>query len=236
QAAPHIVFAGHTDVVPPGDAVKWRFDPFSAEVADGMVWGRGACDMKGGVSAAVAAALRYVTRNDGAKGSISFLITGDREGVAINGTKKLLDWALAKGERFDHCILGEPTSREKLGDMMKHGRRGSLTGRLSLIGKQGHVAYPHLADNPLRSLAPILTALHEPALDSGTASFDASNLETTSVDVGNRATNVIPREARIVFNIRFNDLWAPETLRDEIEKRIARAAGRTRYELSFDPT
>jgi succinyl-diaminopimelate desuccinylase len=236
ETAPHIAFAGHTDVVPPGDASKWRFHPFSGEIADGMLWGRGACDMKGGLAAAVAAALRFAARKSGAKGSISFLITGDEEGVAVNGTTKLLDWALAKGERFDHCILGEPTSREKLGDMMKHGRRGSLTGRLTLIGRQGHVAYPHLADNPLRALAPVLAALYEPPLDSGTASFDASNLEATSVDVGNRATNVVPGEARIVFNIRFNDLWTPETLRAEIEKRIARGAGRARYQLSFDPT
>jgi succinyl-diaminopimelate desuccinylase len=236
ETAPHIAFAGHTDVVPPGDASKWRFHPFSGEIADGMLWGRGACDMKGGLAAAVAAALRFAARKGGAKGSISFLITGDEEGVAVNGTTKLLDWALAKGERFDHCILGEPTSREKLGDMIKHGRRGSLTGRLTLIGKQGHVAYPHLADNPLRALASVLAALYEPPLDSGTASFDASNLEATSVDVGNRATNVVPGEARIVFNIRFNDLWTPETLRAEIEKRIARGAGRARYQLSFDPT
>ena len=236
RGAPHLVFAGHTDVVPPGDAAKWRFDPFSGAIADGMIWGRGACDMKGGVAAAVAAALRFVSRKAGVKGSIGFLITGDEEGAAVNGTVKLLDWALAKGERFDHCILGEPTSREKLGDMMKHGRRGSLTGRLTLIGKQGHVAYPHLADNPLRALAPVLAALDEPPLDSGTAAFDASNLEATSVDVGNRATNVIPGEARIVFNIRFNDIWTPETLRAEIEKRVARAAGRMRYELAFDPT
>jgi succinyl-diaminopimelate desuccinylase len=236
KAAPYIVFAGHTDVVPPGEAAKWRFDPFSGAIADGMIWGRGACDMKGGVAAAATAALRYVARNGGAKGSIGFLITGDEEGVAVNGTVKLVDWALAKGERFDHCILGEPTSREKLGDMIKHGRRGSLTGRLTLIGKQGHVAYPHLAENPLRALAPVLAALHEPPLDSGTAAFDASNLEATSVDVGNRATNVIPGEARVVFNIRFNDIWTPEALRAEIEKRVARAAGRMRYELAFDPT
>jgi len=236
RGAPHLVFAGHTDVVPPGDPAKWRFDPFSGEIADGMIWGRGACDMKGGVAAAVAAALRFVVRKEGVKGSVGFLITGDEEGAAVNGTVKLLDWALAKGERFDHCILGEPTSREKLGDMIKHGRRGSLTGRLTLIGKQGHVAYPHLADNPLRALAPVLAALTEPPLDSGTPAFDASNLEATSVDVGNRAANVIPGEARIVFNIRFNDIWTPETLRAEIEKRVARAAGRMRYELTFDPT
>jgi succinyl-diaminopimelate desuccinylase len=233
--APHIVFAGHTDVVPPGDVAKWRFDPFSGEIADGMIWGRGACDMKGGLAASVAAALSYLARHGPPEGSIGFLVTGDEEGLAINGTAKLLDWALRRGQRFDHCILGEPTSREKLGDMMKHGRRGSLTGRLALIGKQGHVAYPRLADNPLRALAPILEALNEPPLDSGTASFDASNLETTSVDVGNIASNVIPGEARLVFNVRFNDAWTPETLRAEIEKRVARAAGRMRYELSFDP-
>ena len=236
RGGPNIVFAGHTDVVPPGDIAKWRFDPFSGVIADGMIWGRGACDMKSGVAASVAAALRYIARKGAFKGSISFLITGDEESVAINGTTKLLDWALAKGERFDHCILGEPTSREKLGDMMKHGRRGSLTGRLTLIGKQGHVAYPHLADNPLRGVAAILNALHEPPLDQGTSSFDASNLEVTSVDVGNPATNVIPAEARLVFNVRFNDVWTPETLRAEITKRVAGAAGLLRYELIFDST
>jgi succinyl-diaminopimelate desuccinylase len=236
RGGPNIVFAGHTDVVPPGDVAKWRFDPFSGVIADGMIWGRGACDMKSGVAASVAAALRYIARKGAFKGSISFLITGDEESVAINGTTKLLDWALAKGERFDHCILGEPTSREKLGDMMKHGRRGSLTGRLTLIGKQGHVAYPHLADNPLRGVAAILNALHEPPLDQGTSSFDASNLEVTSVDVGNPATNVIPAEARLVFNVRFNDVWTPETLRAEITKRVAGAAGLLRYELIFDST
>jgi succinyl-diaminopimelate desuccinylase len=234
--APNIVFAGHTDVVPPGDVAKWRFDPFSGAIADGMIWGRGACDMKSGVAASVAAALRYIAGNEKLKGSISFLITGDEESVAINGTTKLLDWALAKGERFDHCILGEPTSREKLGDMMKHGRRGSLTGRLTLIGKQGHVAYPHLADNPLRGLSAILNALYEPPLDRGTSSFDASNLEVVTVDVGNPATNVIPGEIRLVFNIRFNDVWTPETLRAEITKRVAGAAGLMRHELNFDST
>jgi succinyl-diaminopimelate desuccinylase len=236
RGAPNIVFAGHTDVVPPGDVAKWRFDPFSGAIADGMIWGRGACDMKSGVAASVAAALRYIAGKGEPKGSISFLITGDEESVAINGTTKLLDWALAKGERFDHCILGEPTSREKLGDMMKHGRRGSLTGRLTLIGKQGHVAYPHLADNPLRGLPAILNALYEPPLDRGTSSFDASNLEVVTVDVGNPAPNVIPGEIRLVFNIRFNDVWTPETLRAEITKRVAGAAGLMRHELSFDST
>jgi succinyl-diaminopimelate desuccinylase len=233
--APHIVFAGHTDVVPTGDPGKWRFDPFSGEIAEGMIWGRGACDMKGGVAAAVAAALRMVDRG-GVEGSISFLITGDEEGPAVNGTVKLLEWARAKGELFDHCILGEPTSREKLGDTMKNGRRGSLTGRLTLIGKQGHVAYPHLARNPIRELAPTLAALQHPALDAGTESFEASNLEIISIDVGNRATNVIPGEVRLVFNVRFNDRWSLASLRAEIEKRIADAAAGAAYDLTFDPS
>jgi succinyl-diaminopimelate desuccinylase len=236
ESAPSLVFAGHTDVVPPGDLAQWRFDPFSGEIADGMIWGRGACDMKGGLAAAVAAALRYVARESSRKGSIGFLVTGDEEGPAVNGTVKLLEWALARGERFDHCIVGEPTSRERLGDTIKRGRRGSLTGRLTLIGKQGHVAYPQLADNPLRALAPVLAALNASPLDSGTPAFEASNLELTSIDVGNSAANVIPGQARLVFNTRFNDLWTPETLSAEIGERIGRAAGKMRYELSFDST
>src|SRR5271165_1476120 len=153
---PNLAFAGHTDVVPPGDIQRWRFGPFSATVAEGLLWGRGACDMKGGLAAAAAAALDFVARGP-FHGSISFLVTGDEEGPAVNGTVKLLDWALARGERFDHCIVGEPTSVEALGDTIKHGRRGSLTGRLVLHGRQGHVAYPHVADNPIPSLTPVLT-------------------------------------------------------------------------------
>jgi len=234
SAAPNFVFAGHTDVVPPGEASQWRFPPFAGVVADGRLWGRGAADMKGGVAAAVAAALRFVA--DGPpKGSISFLLTGDEEGFAIDGTIKLLQWALAKGETFDHCVLGEPTSVTALGDTIKNGRRGSLTGRLRVIGKQGHVAYPHLAENPIRALAPILDALQSPPLDAGTPDFDASNLEIVSIDVGNRAANVIPPEVRLVFNTRFNDVWTPATLRAELERRVATAAGGARYELAFDP-
>ena len=233
--APNIAFAGHTDVVPTGDASKWRFDPFSGEIADGFVWGRGACDMKGGLACSIAAALRFAARG-AFEGSISFLITGDEEGPAVNGTVKLLEWAKARGERFDHCILGEPTSRVALGDTMKNGRRGSLTGRLTLIGKQGHVAYPQLADNPLRALAPVVAALYAPPLDAGTADFDPSNLEVVNVDVGNSAVNVIPGEARLVFNVRFNDLWTPRTLAAEIEKRVAGAMGDKRFALHFEPT
>jgi succinyl-diaminopimelate desuccinylase len=233
--SPNLAFAGHTDVVPPGDVAQWRFAPFSAEVADGQLWGRGACDMKGGVAAAVAAALRFIAKGRFA-GSISFLVTGDEEGPAVNGTVKLLDWALKKGERFDHCILGEPTSVSALGDTIKHGRRGSLIGRLMIHGRQGHVAYPHLAQNPVRSLAPVLTALISPPLDKGNADFEPSNLEVTSVEVGNPAPNVIPGEVRLVFNVRFNDLWTPRSLSEEIARRVAAASAGAHTTLTFEPT
>jgi succinyl-diaminopimelate desuccinylase len=232
---PHLAFAGHTDVVPPGDVKRWRFDPFAAEVAQGQLWGRGACDMKGGVAAAAAAALRFIAKGP-FSGSISFLITGDEEGPAVNGTVKLLGWALAKGELFDHCILGEPTCVEALGDTIKHGRRGSLNGRLTLHGRQGHVAYPQIAQNPIRTLAPALTALFSPPLDQGNADFEPSNLEVVSVDVGNPAANVIPGEVRIAFNVRFNDLWTPESLQAEIARRVAAAGGDARATLAFEPT
>ena len=232
--APNFVFAGHTDVVPPGDAARWRFGPFAAEVAEGQLWGRGACDMKGGLAAAAAAALRFVGRG-AFPGSISFLVTGDEEGPSINGTVKLIRWALDRGERFDHCIVGEPTSADALGDTIKHGRRGSLTGRLTLHGRQGHVAYPHIADNPVRALAPVLSALFDPPFDAGDADFDPSNLEVVSVDVGNPASNVIPAEVRLLFNVRFNALWTPETLKAEIARRVA-AAATGRHTLAFDPT
>ncbi len=234
-ARPNLAFAGHTDVVPPGDKARWRFDPFKGEIADGELWGRGACDMKGGVAASVAAALRFIAKG-ACSGSISFLLTGDEEGPAVNGTVKLVDWALRKGERFDHCILGESTSVEAVGDTIKHGRRGSLNGRLTIRGRQGHAAYPHIADNPIRALAPVLTALFSPPLDSGNADFEPTNLEVVSVDVGNPAFNVIPGEVRLIFNIRFNDLWTPETLRAEIERRVAAADVGGRATLAFEPT
>jgi succinyl-diaminopimelate desuccinylase len=234
-AKPNLAFAGHTDVVPTGDRARWRFDPFSGEIADGELWGRGACDMKGGVAASVAAALRFIARKEFA-GSISFLLTGDEEGPAVNGTVKLIDWALAKGERFDHCVLGESTSVEAVGDTIKHGRRGSLNGRITIRGRQGHVAYPHIADNPIRTLAPVLTALFSPPLDQGNADFEPTNLEVVSVDVGNPAFNVIPGEARLTFNIRFNDLWTPESLAAEIKRRVGAADVGGRTTLVFEPT
>jgi succinyl-diaminopimelate desuccinylase len=235
--SPCLLLAGHTDVVPPGDAGAWRHGPFSGEVAEGELYGRGAVDMKGGIACMAAAALAFLADTPDLKGSIAFLITGDEEGPAINGTVKLLAWARERGERFDHCILGEPTNPERLGDMIKIGRRGSLTGRLAVLGRQGHVAYPHLADNPVRGLVRLLDALMAEPLDGGTEHFDASNLEVTTVDVGNPASNVIPAEARAVFNVRFNDLWSPQTLEAEIRRRLDGAAGNAvRYEAVFEPT
>jgi succinyl-diaminopimelate desuccinylase len=224
---PCLAFAGHTDVVPPGEG--WRFDPFGGVVADGRLWGRGAADMKGGVAASLAAALRFVKSGEGA---VAFLLTGDEEGPATDGTIKLVEWLRAQGERIDHCVLGEPTSVARLGDTIKNGRRGSLTGRLKLIGKQGHVAYPHLANNPARALPRALDGLTAP-LDEGTQDFQPTNLEVTTIDVGNKASNVIPGEIRAVFNIRFNDRWTPETLQAEIRRRLDGAGAR--YELTFDP-
>ena len=234
-AEPNFLFAGHTDVVPPGDASRWRFDPFAGTVADGRLWGRGTADMKGGVAASIAAALRFSARGD-FPGSISFLITGDEEGPAINGTVKLMTWAVERGERFSHCVLGEPTSVSQLGDTIKNGRRGSLTGRLRLAGVQGHVAYPHLADNPIRRLPQVIEALQTPLLDEGTIDFDRSNLEIVNIDVGNRASNVIPGEVRLAFNIRFNNIWTAATLAAEIERRVAAVIPGGGYELTFEPT
>lgn len=234
---PYLLFAGHTDVVPVGDEAQWTVPPFSGEMRDGKIYGRGATDMKGGVAASLAAALRFIDAHPDFSGSIGFLLTGDEEGPAINGTVKVLEWMAQKGERFDHCILGEPTNPERLGDMIKIGRRGSLTGHVTVHGKQGHVAYPHLADNPIPGLMRLVQGVLVTPLDSGTSHFGASNLEFTTVDVGNRASNVIPNEARATFNIRFNDLWTPETLEAEIRKRFDEAAGNSvRYEARFDPT
>jgi succinyl-diaminopimelate desuccinylase len=235
--SPVLVIAGHTDVVPPGDLSAWSRDPFSGTIADGILHGRGACDMKGGLAAMIAAALRFRRDNPDAPGSIALLVTGDEEGPAVNGTVKLLDWAKERGERFDHCLLGEPTNPATMSDMIKIGRRGSLTGKLTVLGTQGHVGYPHLADNPIRGMVRLLAALDAEPLDSGTAYFDPSNLEVTTLDVGNPATNVVPAQAKAVFNIRFNDVWTPETLAAEIERRLTQAAGnRVRFELAFEPT
>ncbi len=236
EGAPHLTFAGHTDVVPTGDESLWRFPPFSAEVADGRVWGRGACDMKGGVAAFAAAALRYVEKHGKPNGTISFLITGDEEGPAINGTVKLLEWADARGEKFSHAIVGEPTNPNALGDMIKIGRRGSLNGDITVVGKQGHSAYPQQADNPIPTLARIVTALSAAPLDEGNAAFDPTRLVVTSFDVGNSARNVIPGEATAKFNVRFNDIWTPETLGARICEIVAEAAQGADARVKLHPT
>jgi succinyl-diaminopimelate desuccinylase len=235
---PNLMFAGHTDVVPPGDEAVWAHPPFAGDVAGDMLYGRGAVDMKGGIACFVAAALDYLAANGGQpkRGSLSLLITGDEESVAVNGTVKLLQWAAARGETFDHCILGEPSNVEKLGDTIKAGRRGSLNGTLIVSGRQGHVAYPDRADNPVRGLVTLIAALQVP-LDQGSAQFAPSNLEFTSVDVGNPTVNLIPGAARARFNIRYNDKHSQTALKALVEQRARdAAAGRIHYAFEWQPS
>jgi len=237
-SAPHLMFAGHTDVVPPGDAKAWSHAPFEADIADGVLYGRGAVDMKGAIACKTAAALDHLAATGGEpKGSISFLITGDEEGVAVNGSPKLLKWAAARGEKFDHCVLGEPGNVNELGDTIKLGRRGSQNGVLVVIGKMGHVAYPHRADNPVRGLVKLMSALMEEPLDQGSNKFDPSNLEFTSIDIGNPTVNLIPGEARARFNIRFNDCHSCASLRTLVEQRAAKSAGdKVRWRIDWEPS
>ncbi len=236
--APHITFAGHTDVVPVGDESAWTHGAFSGEVKDGMLYGRGAVDMKGGIACSVAAVLQYLKDNGGKpKGSISFLITGDEEDISVNGTIKLLQWVAARGEKFNHCVLGEPSNVEVLGDTIKVGRRGSQSGTLYVEGRQGHVAYPHRASNPVPDISRLIVAITEEPLDLGSAQFQASNLEFTSVDVGNTASNVIPGQARAKFNIRYNDLHTQQSLRDLVDARLAKACGnRIKARIVWEPS
>jgi succinyl-diaminopimelate desuccinylase len=236
--APNLVFAGHTDVVPIGDVKAWTHGPFLGDIADGYLYGRGAVDMKGGIACAIAATLDYLDANGGKpKGSISFLITGDEESIAVNGTVKLVAWVAAQGEKFDHCILGEPSNVRELGDTIKIGRRGSLNGLLTVHGRQGHVAYPERAENPVPGIVRLIEALKNEPLDQGSAHFQPSNLEFTSVDVGNPTVNLIPGEARARFNIRFNDCHTQESLRQLIEQRAAKAAGNSiRFSFQWEPS
>jgi succinyl-diaminopimelate desuccinylase len=229
REGPVFAYAGHTDVVPPGPLPDWTRPPFEAIVENGVLWGRGAADMKGGIAAFVAAAERAIKA--GAKGSIVLIITGDEEGPAINGTRRVLDWMAANGERIDHCLVGEPSSNERLGDMIKVGRRGSMNCVLSVAGRQGHVAYPQRADNPIPPLLKMLLALTEPPLDAGYERFQPSSLQATDVHVGNPAANVIPARASARFNIRFNPTWNAASLEAELHRRIASAAPGAAYEL-----
>ncbi len=235
---PHLVFAGHTDVVPPGEEAKWSHPPFAGEIVDGMLYGRGAVDMKGAVACAMAATLDYLAAQGGApKGSISFLVTGDEESIAVNGTVKLLQWAAERGEKFDHCILGEPSNAAAVGDTIKIGRRGSLNGVLTIAGKQGHVAYPQLADNPVRGLVKLMSAMMAGTLDQGTRNFDPSNLEFTSIDIGNTTLNLIPGEARARFNIRFNDAHSQNSLKTLVERWAQDAAANSiRWRIDWEPS
>jgi len=219
-------FAGHTDVVPAGPRESWTVEPFAGEIHDGMLYGRGAADMKGAIACFAAAAQKFLAaRGAGFDGSISFLITGDEEGVSINGTKKLLAWLEERGERLDACIVGEPTNAKSLGDMVKIGRRGSLNATVTVHGVQGHTAYPHLADNAAHRLVRMLATLLATPLDQGTAHFQASTLEISTIDIGNPATNVIPGKARAVFNIRYNESWTSATLTQWIKEKLAPLGG-----------
>ncbi|MDE2133144.1 MAG: succinyl-diaminopimelate desuccinylase [Alphaproteobacteria bacterium] len=228
--APLFCFAGHTDVVPPGG--RWKNDPFGAEIRDGVLYGRGAADMKAAIAAFAAAAARVMAKD--VPGSIALLITGDEEGEAVNGTRKVLAWMKENGERLDHCIVGEPSSAAAVGDRIKIGRRGSLNVRVTVKGVQGHVGYPAKARNPIPALAMLATRLSERKLDDGSDHFEPSTLSFTSIDVGNPANNVIPAEARAQFNIRFNDRHTPETLTALIDGEAKSVAKRTGCEIALE--
>lgn len=229
---PNLCFAGHTDVVPVGDDKGWKHDPFGAVIEDGVMYGRGTVDMKGGVACFVAAALRHI-ENNGVRGSISLLITGDEEGPSINGTTKVLDWLEAREERIDACVVGEPTNPEQLGDMIKIGRRGSLTCVLTVKGKQGHAAYPQQADNPIPKLAIMIDRLSRVEIDGGSENFENTNLEVTIVSVPNTASNVIPAEAKAVFNIRYNDNWDRARMVGWVREKTAAIAGEIGAEIQL---
>jgi succinyl-diaminopimelate desuccinylase len=229
DSGPNFCFAGHTDVVPPGEG--WRHAPFAGVIEDGTLFGRGAADMKSAIAAFVAAVARAGKQN----GSISLLITGDEEGVGIDGTRKVLDWLKDKGERLDHCLVGEPTATARAGDTIKIGRRGSLNVELAAVGVQGHVGYPARAKNPIPPLALLVTRLSEHRLDEGSAHFDPSTLCFTTIDVGNPATNVIPGEARAKANIRFNDKHTPQSLIAWIEQEALAVTLATDVKITVSP-
>lgn len=217
----HLLFAGHTDVVPPGDIADWTHPPFDAKISDGAIFGRGACDMKSGVAAFCAAAARAIADGSADNGIVSLAITNDEEADAVNGTAKLMEWANAQGHKFDFAIVGEPVSAARVGDRLKNGRRGSFDGRITVKGKQGHAAYPEKARNPVPVIAAVALALKAVPLDGGNKNFQPSNLEITTIDVGNTATNVIPAKAVLRFNVRHNDIWTPESLSEWIDARLA---------------
>lgn len=231
SGGPHFCFAGHVDVVPVGDLRAWTVDPFAADIIDGTLYGRGAADMKAAIAAFVTAAQQYRAQHQN-KGTISLLITGDEEGPAINGTKKMLQALAKEGVRFDACVVGEPTNKAKFGDMMKVGRRGSMTGHLTVQGVQGHIAYPHLADNPVHRLARMMAALIEKPLDNGNEFFEASSLQFYTADVGNPTNNLIPAAAKASFNIRFNNIHTSQSLERDVRAKLDAIGGNYQLEVS----
>ena len=230
---PNIAFAGHVDVVPTGDINNWSINPFGGEVKEGKVWGRGAADMKSGIAAFIAAVSDFLKDNKNFKefGSISFIITSDEEGKAINGTKKVVDWLKAKSETISGCIVGEPTNVTRMGDTLKIGRRGSFTGSLTVTGIQGHVGYPHLAENPINSLLKMLEPFSKIYLDEGTKDFQPSSIMITSIDVNNDASNVIPGEVKAKFNIRFNTLHSASSLKAMLEKQFSDVTSNYKFDF-----
>ena len=224
-AGPHLALSGHTDVVPPGPLDAWTVDPFAGEVRDGRLWGRGASDMKSGVAALVAAAARFLERHGPPKGRLSLLITGDEEGPSVDGSARLIEWAHETGYRFDACLVGEPTCPGRLGEAAKIGRRGSFTGHLTARGVQGHVAYPALVDNAAHRMARLVIALTGEPLDAGSDHFDPSSLQVTTIDTGNPTHNLVPGRVQAIFNIRFNDLWTPDSLEAHLRERLDRVGG-----------
>lgn len=233
RQGPNLCFAGHTDVVPVGDAKGWTHDPFGAVIEGDILYGRGTVDMKGGIACFIAAALRHIERQ-GARGSLSLLITGDEEGPSINGTTKVLDWLEERDEKLDACVVGEPTNPGQIGDMIKIGRRGSLTVALTVKGRQGHAAYPHQADNPIPKLATFIQRLSTVEIDAGSENFENTNLEVTIVSVPNTASNVIPAEARAVFNIRYNDHWIRKRMVAWVRETAGHIADEIGAEIGLD--
>ena len=236
KSSPNFCYAGHTDVVPPGNIKNWTTNPFKPIVRNNKLIGRGANDMKASIACFVAAVSRFKNENKNFKGSISLLITGDEEGIAANGTKRLIKYLKRKREKINFCIVGEPTNPNKLGEMIKIGRRGSLTGRLTIIGSQGHVAYPHRANNPSSTLIKILKKIKDLKLDKGTKNFQPSNLEVTKINIDNHADNVIPGSAEAVFNIRFNDKHSSSSLKSKLNKifKAVTKANKSRFKITYE--
>jgi succinyl-diaminopimelate desuccinylase len=231
---PNLCYAGHTDVVPPGNIKDWTVNPFKPTIKKNHLIGRGANDMKSSIACFVSAVEKFLKKNKKFDGSISLLITGDEEGFAINGTKKVVDYLKKKKEKIDFCIVGEPTNPNKLGEMIKIGRRGSISGTIVIFGSQGHVAYPHLSNNPVNTLVKICKKLNEKRLDKGNKNFQPSNLEFTSINVDNKATNVIPATARAQFNIRFNNIHTSSSLKKKINLIVKNLSKKNKCKFKID--